>query len=205
MIDADALIILTNVDGLFNGHPDDADSQLIPIVQPDDRHHLRAIAPSRSSFGRGGMHTKVRIAQKAAKVGIRTLIGNGKKPDVLLQIFNNNFPGTTFIPHPSVSNVKKWIAYSEQDKKGIVHINKGAVEALCSNRRISSLLPVGILKIEGQFNKGDIIQLVDEAQQNIGLGIAQYGDTTARQYIGQKGKKPLVHYDYLFIEKIQHA
>ena len=62
-------------------------------------------------------------------------------------------------------------------------------------------MPVGITKVEGDFQKGDLIRIYSEQKQAIGMGIAQYGASTTRQYLGKQGKKPLVHYDYLFVEK----
>ena len=199
MVNADALVLLTNVNGIYDGNPNDPKSKLIEEIDASDKKIVELIAPVRSSFGRGGMHTKLRIAQKAARVGIRTFIANGKHADILLDIYNNNFTGTRFTVKAPVSNVKKWIAYNHTEKKGTVYINEGAAVALCAEDKISSLLPVGIINIEGDFKKGDIIQIVDEQKKNIGWGIAQYGATKAQGFIGQKGKKPLVHYDYLFV------
>ncbi|MEO1625555.1 MAG: glutamate 5-kinase [Bacteroidota bacterium] len=200
MINADSLIILSNVDGIFDGHPDLPESRLIPFVQAGDKKHLAAIGPARSTFGRGGMQTKARIAQKAASVGITTYIANGKRPGILRNILKGEFRGTTFVAKEQISNVKKWIAYNELDKKGSVLINEGASRVLCDHQKISSLLPVGIVQVEGAFEKGDIIQINCEQQGYIGMGIAQYSAQTAQSYQGQKGKKALVHYDYLYIE-----
>ena len=200
MTNADALIILSNVDGVLDGPPNKAESQVIPQIDAEDKKVLDLIAPSRSSFGRGGMSTKLRIAQKAAKVGITTFIANGKRHHILEDIIKDDFIGTKFLAKTPVSNVKKWLAYNGQVQKGIVHINKGAESVLCSKEKVSSLLPVGIIHIEGNFKKGDIVQIVNEQQKTIGLGIAQYGAEKARLNIGQQGKKALIHYDYLLIE-----
>ncbi|MEL6864311.1 MAG: glutamate 5-kinase, partial [Bacteroidota bacterium] len=96
MINAHAFIILSNVDGVYNGPPNAPDSQLIPIIESDDKKILAAISPSRSSFGRGGMSTKFRIARKAAQVGIHTYVANGRRPNILIDILNNDFVGTYF-------------------------------------------------------------------------------------------------------------
>lgn len=201
LINADALIILSNIDGVFDGAPDKKDSKLILEIDANDKKLLQAITPTRSSFGRGGMHTKFRIAQKAAKLGITTIIANGKKQNILTDIINNDYVATTFKAKANISNVKKWIAYNKKEEKGIVFINKGAVEALQSKKHITSLLPIGITKIEGDFQKGDIIRIVNDKKKSIGFGIAQYHVEKARQNIGQKGKKALIHYDYLFLDK----
>lgn len=201
MINADNLIILSNVDGVYDGPPDDKKSKVIPLIKYNDKKHLDHISPIRSSFGRGGMQTKSRMAQKAAALGINTIIANGKKPGILIDIFKDDFVGTLFKAKSSVSNVKKWIAHNENVSKGSVVVNKGAAEVICAENKVSSLLPVGVVSIEGAFSKGDIIEILNEQQKNLGLGVAQYSSEKARQLIGHKGKKALIHYDYLYIYK----
>lgn len=200
MINAEALIILSSVDGVMDGAPDDPKSQLIPAIDPVDPKWEQYILPSRSSFGRGGMHTKFRIAGKAAGVGIATYIANGRRPDILTDLIHGRPVGTLFQPKVKVSGFKKWIAYNESAQKGTVRINAGAAEALRSPERVTSLLPVGIEAVKGTFDKGDIIRILNEEEEVIGWGIAQYGAEKARQFMGVKGKKALVHYDYLFVE-----
>lgn len=200
MCNAEALIILSSVDGVLTGAPDIPDSKVIPEIDPLDEENLKFILPTRSSFGRGGMHTKFRIAQKAAKVGISTYIANGSRQNILLDILNGNYIGTRFKPQQNVSNVKKWMAYSEEEEKGKVIINEGAAKAIRDMEKVSSLLPVGVTKIEGDFQKGDLILILSEAGKTIGYGLAQYDATTAKTYLGQQGHKALIHYDYLFVE-----
>jgi glutamate 5-kinase len=203
MINADALLLLSSVDGLLDGSPDDPASKVIPAVSASDRKSLAYILPSKSSFGRGGMQTKFRIAQKAAKVGIHTFIANGRRTNIMLDILNDNFIGTHFVAGTKLSNVKKWIAYHDQAHKGKAVLNAGAVGAMTSAEEITSLLPVGILEVVGDFQKGDLLQLVDEGGHVVGYGIAQYGVAVAKQYLGKQGQKPLVHYDYLYVDSTQ--
>ena len=200
MTNAHGLIILSSVDGLLSAPPGEPGSEVIREIAYDDKQWLKVIAPSKSSFGRGGMHTKFRIAQKAAKVGITTIIANGRRANILPDILRGDFVGTRFLPAESLSNVKKRLAYNVAESKAAIYINAGAEAALCSPEKASSLLPVGITHIEGDFQKGDIVRIVNTAGQPIGLGQAQYGSDTARQYMGQQGKRALVHYDYLYIE-----
>ena len=199
MINADALIILSSVDGVLDGSPDDPKSKVITEIDPIDKKIMQLALPTKSSFGRGGMSTKMRIARKAAKVGITTFIANGKRENILLNILNGNYIGTKFKATTTVSNLKKWIAYNELEKKGLVQINKGAEEVLCASDKVSSLLPIGIIHLEGNFLKGDIVQIINEQKELLGLGIAQYGIEKAKEFMGLKNKKPLIHYDYLFI------
>ena len=146
------------------------------------------------------MHTKFSISKKVSKLGITTFIANGKRHNIILDIVKGDFIGTKILPKKVASNIKKWMAFNELTEKAIVYINPGAATVLCSNEKVSSLLPVGIIKIEGTFKKGDIIKIVDEAGQSIGMGMAQYNVEKALDYLGQNGKKALVHYDYLLID-----
>jgi len=203
MINASTLIILSNVAGVFDGPPEKEGSQLIESIEAKDKQLLKSIAPSRSSMGRGGMHTKFRIAQKSASLGIKTVIANGKQDHMITNILRGKYTGSTFQASSKVSSLKKWIAFNDTAHKSIVFLNAGAVEALCSPDRINSLLPVGITRIDGEFEKGDIVQINNDQHQVIGMGIAQYNSTLASQYLGKKGKKALVHYDYLYIRRYE--
>lgn len=197
LIGADGLILLSNVDGVLDGPPGHPDSRMIHEVLPETRQTPDFIAPVRSSFGRGGMLTKFRFAQKAAQVGVTTWIANGKRPNVLPDILRGLPVGTCFRARPALNNLKKWIAYDEGDRKGAVVINAGAEEAL--RHKVSSLLLVGVLRIEGEFESGDLVNIARESGEIIGMGKVQYGAAAARRAIGQKGKKPMIHYDYLYL------
>ena len=201
MINADTLMILSSVDGILDGPPEKADSKPIPEIDPDDKKMEAYILPSRSAFGRGGMHTKFKIAQKASGLGINTYIANGKRSNIVLNIINDDFTGTRIPAKKRTSNIKKWMAFNEAKEKGVVYINQGAAAALCDNNKVSSLLPVGITRISGSFKKGEIIKIANQEGKSIGLGVAQYNHEKALAYLGQKGKKALIHYDYLLINE----
>ncbi len=201
MTGADALFILTNVDGIYSGPPSDPASFIIPEIDPDDEKAGQNIQPVKSSFGRGGMQTKLRMARKAAKAGITTYIANGKKSGVLTQLLEGARVGTKITGRKSLSGIKTWMIFNEGGHKGKVVVNAGAEGALCAEKTISSLLPVGIVRIEGEFEKGDLVQIYNEAGSLLGMGLTQYDAQTAARYAGQVNKKPLIHYDYLIIEK----
>ncbi len=197
MTGADTLIILSSVDGILSAPPGQPGSQVIPLIDVDDRKALSFITAEKSAFGRGGMLTKYRFARQAAKVGIDTYIANGKRPSVLIDIAAGRSTGTRFVARRPLNNLKKWMAWQDGDYKGTAIVNAGAVNALTAG--ISSLLPVGILRLEGDFDRGDLIRIADEQDQTIGMGVAQYGFQAALLLLGQKGKKALVHYDYMYI------
>lgn len=199
MLNAEALIILTNVDGIYNGDPKDENSTVIQEIEQGTTGFSSFVSTQRSQFGRGGMITKCHIANKVAQLGIAVHIANGKTPDILPKVLNEEIINTRFVPHKTASGKKKWIAHSENNAKGVVQINQGAKIALTS-AKATSLLPVGIIKITGEFQKGDIIKLIDENGKPVGLGIAEYGSDKALERIGLKNQKPVVHYDYLFLQ-----
>lgn len=198
MVDADSLILLTNVDGIFKGHPDEPGSELIERVGRKMPEVSKYVSTSKSAFGRGGMLTKMSMAKKAAELGIHVFIANGKKDDILLDFYHNKLRGTYFEPERIKHNQKKWIAHSDNYSKGEVIINEGAKKALCS-RQVTSLLPVGIIAVNGEFSKGEVIRIRDEHGEKIGLGKAEYGARAAAEKIGLNNQKPLVHYDYLYL------
>ena len=201
MMDMQALLILSNIDGIYNGNPSDPNSQVIREINPLD-NLSKYIQTSKSTFGRGGMLTKTNIAQKVADEGIAVIIANGKRDNILPDLLKNgsDMVCTKFIANPKeASSVKKWIAHSEGFAKGEIHINAGATEALTGNKA-TSVLFVGVTEIKGNFEKDDIVRIIDENGISLGVGKAQYDSEKARLLIGKKGQRPLVHYDYLYLD-----
>ena len=202
MMGMDALIILSNIDGIYNGNPVDPASRVIPVVERGKTDLASYVQTGRSSFGRGGMLTKCHIAQKVADEGILVVIANGKRSNILVDLLKDPeaIPCTRFLPAVKpVSSVKKWIAHSEGFAKGEIHINKGAEEALLAPKA-TSLLLVGVTQVVGDFEKDDIVRIVNEEGKLLGVGCAGYGSEEARALIGSRDLKPLVHYDYLYID-----
>jgi glutamate 5-kinase len=200
MIGADGLIILTNVDGLYNGDPKDAESKVIEEIDPAVSDFSTYITTKKSNFGRGGMLTKCLMASKIAKMGIAVHIGNGTRENILRNIIEAKVPHTRFLPLKEITGSKRWIAHTDKFSKGFVQVNEGARSAL-TGPKASSLLPVGIVQVRGEFKKKDIITIVDEEDRIIGLGIAEYGSDKALDLLGQKNQKPLVHYNYLYLSQ----
>lgn len=199
MLNAQALIVLTNVDGIYTGDPNSEGSRVIEEINDTVIDFSSFVSSGRSQFGRGGMITKSTMAQKIAQLGIAVHIANGTKDHILTDVLENKAVHTFFVPNKIASGKKKWIAHSEHNATGAVQVNEGARVALTSGKA-SSLLPVGITKIIAGFEKGEIIKLIDEHNVQIGLGIAEYSADKAGEWIGQKNKRPLVHYDYLYIQ-----
>lgn len=201
MMAADTLVILTNVDGIYNGNPADRNTRVIPMVNYD-RDLSEYIQTSKSNFGRGGMITKVNIARKVADEGIKVIIANGKTDNILPDLVEKSQETmhTEFRPNPNpTTQVKKWIAHSESFAKGVVHINYKACKALESDKA-TSLLLVGVTAIDGDFEEGDIINVEDPSGKTIAIGRSGYSADDARKSIGVHDIKPLIHYDYLYME-----
>jgi len=198
MLGAQALIILSNVDGIYTGNPTSPGAVLLENLDVAESL-TNYITTGKSAFGRGGMLTKAGMAQQVAKLGIAVHIANGKRDGALAGVLNGTLPHTRFIPKKSASGKKRWIAHASQSAKGTVCINDGALQALSSNKA-TSLLPVGVIKVEGDFKKGDIIRITDSLGVEIGLGIAEYAADKAKERVGQHKQRPLVHYDYLYMK-----
>lgn len=215
MMDAQVLIILSNIDGIYNGSPADPASEVIRKIE-HGKDLSSYIQTSKSSFGRGGMLTKTNIARKVADEGITVIIANGKRDNILVDLLHQELPSlfpdvqssaldsqltyTRFIPAPQpVSSVKKWIAHSEGFAKGELHIDDCATKVLASDKAVS-ILPIGITDVRGEFEKDDIVRIIDFEGNPIGVGKASCSSEQAREAMGKHGKKPVVHYDYLYIE-----
>jgi glutamate 5-kinase len=199
MMNTDILVILTNVDGIYDGDPSLPGTKVIHHF--DSRKiDIRTISAStkKSSFGRGGIVTKCNTAQKIAGIGIPVHIANGKTEDIILRVLNEESVGTRFPARKLASSFKKYMAHAYEEPKGKVMINQGAKEILLSDKA-HSLLPVGVIKVVGKFKKGDIIKIVDEAEHELGLGLARYDADKAEEVMGVKNQKPIIHYDHLYL------
>ncbi len=201
MMDMQALIILSNIDGIYNGSPSDLHSEVIREVE-HGKDLSDYIQTEKSGFGRGGMLTKTNIARKVADEGITVIIANGKRDNILVDLLRHpeSTVCTRFIPSDEeVSSIKKWIAHSEGFAKGELHINECAAKVLKGKKAVS-ILPVGITHIEGEFEKDDIVRIIDNKGRPIGIGKAGFDSSETREMLGKHGLKPIVHYDYLYLE-----
>lgn len=201
MMDASMLVILSNIDGIYNGSPGSPDARIIPVVEYN-QDISECIGTQKSGFGRGGMTSKYGVAKKVSSEGIKVVIANGKRDNILVDLLDDasRVPHTEFKPSDvPTSTMKKWIAHSESFSKGVVTVNDDAVRALCGDRAVSLLL-VGVVSIEGDFEENDIVNICDGRGRHIAVGRVAYSSEDARRLIGKHAVKPLVHYDYMFID-----
>jgi glutamate 5-kinase len=144
------------------------------------------------------MHSKLAIARKTAKLGTEVVIADGADPEIMRRILEDG-AGTRFPALGDASPTKRWLASADGHATGSVTVNAGAEIALADSNRLASLLPVGIEAVDGRFNRGDVIQILNPGGRVLGCGRARYDHQEAERLMGQRGQKPLIHYDYLYL------
>ena len=180
-LDADLLIILSDINGLYNDNPKtNPDAELIKSVKEVDDKIL-ALASGVSDGGRGGMETKLKAARLVTRFGGKVLIANGKQPFIIKRIFEGEDLVTMFLPsNENLSDKKRWIGYAT-NIIGKIIVNKGAKEALLAEK---SLLPIGVVEVKNTFKKGDVISILDEENNEIARGIVNYDSDSCKKVIG---------------------
>lgn len=200
-LEADALVLLTNVDGLLrqseqasektdgNGHHIAGSAEVIPLV---DRitPELKSLGSGPSATGRGGMRTKLEAAEIAMNCGGIAVIANGNDPRVLDRIFAGEALGTAFMPAQRMRGKRRWIAYAA-DVRGKVMVDAGAHRAITKGK--ASLLASGIVRVENHFAPMDVVSIVDSEGREFARGIANCASQEAEKFSGKKvlrGAKP---------------
>jgi glutamate 5-kinase len=169
-IRADILVILSDVDGLYTTDPKEKGAVVIKTVEKITPELKDALTGKKSKTGRGGIQSKIRAAEIATKSGIPVVIANSRREDVIPDILAGKEVGTFFKPEGKMNAVKSWIAYSAS-VKGQIFVNDGAKKAILEG---SSLLAVGITKVVGQFDAGDVVGLVDQENVEFARGNPNY-------------------------------
>jgi glutamate 5-kinase len=188
LVEADLLILLTDQAGLFDGDPrGNPDAALVAEGQAGDPA-LETMALGRSGLlGRGGMLTKLRAASRAARSGTLTVIAPGREPEVLRRIAANEALGTRLYPaRAPLAARKQWLAGQLQIRGRLV-LDAGAMQVLRSSGR--SLLPVGVIRVEGSFERGDLVVCEGPAGEEIARGLVNYGAGESRRIIGHASSR----------------
>jgi glutamate 5-kinase len=196
-INADKLIILSNVDGVYTGHPSEPDAELIKVIDPENG--WPQISSDKSTHGRGGMVSKISTARKMSGLGITTHIANINQLQVLNKIIAGAELGTKILAFKKQSNIKRWIAFNREHTNGFIIVNMPLYEILRENKRVISILPIGIKSCKGDFKRGDAIDIYSPDMKQIGIGLARYDSNKLADFCGQKNKPVFVHYDHLHI------
>src|SRR5204863_9386946 len=179
LLQAEELLLFTDTDGLYGADPRRrTDAELIPVVADFQTLDSLEIGVSRSPIGSGGMRSKVVAAEMATAAGIPARITNGTRADAVAAAFAGGDAGTRFLPQAGrVSSFKLWLKYAKPTHGRLV-VDDGAAAAL--RERGTSLLPVGITKVEGEFEPGDAVE-VAAAGNAIGKGIVNYSAAELRR------------------------
>lgn len=194
LVGASHLCLLTTVAGVL-----DAGGELIGEWDESGLDAGALVRDGTSQLGRGGMHSKLAVARKSAGLGITTLVGDGRDNTVLAGFADGAAPGTLFPARGSASPARRWLASMNGHALGAVVVNAGAAAALTDRDRLASLLPVGVEALEGEFQRGDVIEIRAADGRVLGCGRAQYDHAEARDALGHRDRKPLIHYDYLYL------
>ena len=180
-LDADLLMILSDIDGLFDDNPkENKNAKIIPIVE-EVTEDIEKFGLNASKGGRGGMKTKLEAAKVVTRSGGHMIIANGKTPQIISKVFEGNALQTIFLPSDQLSEKKRWIGYAT-NISGQITVNMGAKKALIEKE--SSLLPIGVLEIKGDFLKGDVVSIFDEEGNEFARGMSNYNCKDCRKIMG---------------------
>jgi glutamate 5-kinase len=185
LLDADIFFNLTDIDGLYDKDPRvHPDARLIPRVATFSKSIERYAGDIPGALGTGGMLSKIKAARKVTASGIPMVIAQGYRPDILIQLAEGEAQGTFFVPRDQKLNRKKcWIGYTV-NPQGLLHVDAGAARALLNNGK--SLLPSGIVDVQGQFPVGAAVSVVADGGQMIGNGLVNYNADDIRTIMGLK-------------------
>jgi len=176
LVDADVLVMLTHIGGLYSADPHyNPQAQLIHRVDRIDAEIERMASNTASYQGTGGMTTKIEAARLATCSGVNVVIAGGREANILVRISQGEDMGTFFPAQGNKMDSRRRWMLSGLASKGKVTVDKGAVSALKEHNK--SLLPAGVVKAEGQFQRGDIVNILDDKGKNIGYGISNYSSS----------------------------
>jgi glutamate 5-kinase len=197
LIDADLLMMLTDIAGLYDADPQcHPDARLIQQVDRIDSEIERLAADTPSKMGTGGMATKIEAAKLATASGVAVVIADGRQPDVILRLAQGEAVGTRFLPVSSkLESRKRWML-SGLCVRGKLVVDSGAALALKRQKR--SLLAAGIQRVEGKCQRGDIVNIYDPQGVRIGCGISNYSSADIEVIKGAHSEQiaTLLGYDY---------
>jgi len=209
LMDADILVNLTDIDGLYTRNPRTSpDADFIPLVSIIGEDIKKIAGDIPGALGTGGMLSKINAAKKVTAAGIPMIIANGGRPDVLKALFSGKNVGTFFTPNKKKLNSRKcWIAFTLKPK-GVIRIDDGAAEAILTKGK--SLLPSGIVSVEGEFSVGAPVEFRKTDDEILGTGLVNYSSSDIRKIMGLKssqiksrlGHKPyddVIHRDNLAV------
>jgi glutamate 5-kinase len=183
LLQAPLLVLLTNVDGLYSADPRvDPTASLVATVPHIDSRIAGMAGATKSDLGTGGMKSKLRAARLATAAGGAVIMANGSLDGILDRVFAGEPVGTLFLPHgESVPAWKRWLGFTAQPK-GSLTVDAGARRAVVEKG--TSLLPVGVKGVHGEYGKGDVVTILDLDGREIARGLSNYSATETRKIMG---------------------
>jgi glutamate 5-kinase len=182
-MEADLLVLLSDVDGLHTGNPSQKkDTRRLSVVERLTSE-IRAYAEGGGSRGRGGMKTKLAAAEIATRSGAITIIANGRQPEILDRVMEGEDVGTVFLPLRILDGKRRWIAYAAT-VAGSATVNDGARQAIVERK--ASLLPAGITDLSGEWERGDVVEIRDRSGHLFARGMVNYGSAEAQKVLGMR-------------------
>lgn len=207
LLRAPLLVILSDVEGLYDGDPADPSARVMPTVTRLDESIYALVRDKATGLSKGGMASKLEAARMASTAGENVIIASGRRTDVLTRIFSAEPIGTLFVAQgKSISPLKRWIGFSAHPRGGMI-LDDGASRAIASGR---SLLAIGVVAVEGRFEKGDVIRLCSPSGQEIARGLTNYSSAEIdrikglksdriSEALGQRPYKAVVHCDNMAV------
>ena len=203
LIDADLLLILSDIAGLYTADPHHhPEARLIPRIKRIIPEVENLVTDSASALGTGGMVTKIEAAKLATASGVAVIIANGREPDVILRVANGEHIGTYFPPATSkLESRKRWML-SGLSTKGKLVVDSGCAQALRTQKR--SLLAVGIAGVEGEFARGDVVDIYDPEGARCASGLTNYSSEDIEKIKGTRSDKIAEILDHDFGAEVVH-
>ena len=205
LVDADLLVILTDIDGLYTSDPrTNSEANLIPVVEQIDSSIESMVGEHLNPLSRGGMFTKIQAARLVTAAGIPMIICNGNSNNSILNAVDGNTNGTFFSPAGEKLELRKrWMLSRVTDsERGEILIDQGAVKALVENH--VSLLPAGIIDVRGKFERGEILFITDNTGNHVACGIANYSSSDITSIKGFRSDRILDLLGYYFGQEVVH-
>ncbi|HKV39652.1 MAG TPA: glutamate 5-kinase, partial [Blastocatellia bacterium] len=188
--EADLLLILTDVEGIYDRNPADTEvASVIPTIEeitPDIENLARQPGNRRGGVGRGGIRTKIEAARIATRSGCAVIVAGGKTNGVIDRIFAGEDLGTLFVPQTSLPGKRRWIAFATTVRAALI-VNQGAQHALVDGK--ASLLAAGVIEVRGDFDRGDVVSVLDDAEREFARGIVNYSSDETRKISGMRSEK----------------
>jgi glutamate 5-kinase len=187
LIRAQLLIVLSDIEGLYDGDPSLPTSKLVSTVERIDERVLSFVRDRKTGLSKGGMASKLEAARMVTTAGENMIIASGRQPNMLTKIMAGETHGTLFLAQgKGISQFKRWLGFSAQ-VRGRIQVDQGARKAILEKGR--SLLAAGVVGTQGDFQKGDVVALCDDEGQVVARGLSNYSSADVERIKGLKSDK----------------